>query len=104
MKFYGDVFGWQFQQFGDEGYWLAITGNDSEPGINGAIMQKKHPQQPVANSIQVNNIDEAIRTIEGHGGVIVLPKMAVPGVGWLAYFTDPDKNIFGVWQEDRSAK
>ncbi|HEY3840604.1 MAG TPA: hypothetical protein VGL72_28725 [Bryobacteraceae bacterium] len=33
----------------------------------------------------------------------VIPKMPVPGVGWLAYCQDPDENMFGMMQNDPSA-
>jgi uncharacterized protein len=42
--------------------------------------------------------------IEAAGGQFVLPKMPVPGVGWLAYFKDTEGHIFGVMQADSAAK
>jgi uncharacterized protein len=30
--------------------------------------------------------------------------MAVPGIGWLAYVTDTEGNIFGMIQPDTAAK
>jgi predicted enzyme related to lactoylglutathione lyase len=104
VKFYQSVFGWTFNQFGNDGYWLATTGDEKSPGINGAVMQKRHPQQPLTNSIDVRNIDEAIKQVESSGGKIVVPKTLIPGVGWSAYFTDPDNNILGLWQQDQNAK
>jgi predicted enzyme related to lactoylglutathione lyase len=104
VDFFKNVFGWTFQKFGNEQYWLAMTGDAKEPGINGAIMKKRDKAQPVVNSISVNDIDEKIKQIENAGGKIVVPKMPVPTVGWLAYFADPDGNIHGVWQEDSSVK
>lgn len=104
MNFFGDVFGWTFQQFGDMEYWTVITGDDKLPGINGGLMKKQNPGQPVANSIDVLNLDNAVKKIEGAGGTIVVPKMAIPSVGWLAYFKDPDGNIHGIYQHDPSAK
>ena len=104
MNFFKEVFGWTFNKFGDESYWLAITGDEKSPGINGGIMKKKDPRQPVANSIDVSNIDESITKVETAGGNIIVPKMAIPGVGWLAYFKDPDGNIHGMHQQDSSAK
>jgi len=104
ITFFTDVFGWKFQQFGDQPYWIVMTGEETVPGINGAIMKKRDPQQPIVNSIQVENIDDAIKKIEAAGGKIVVPKMTVPGVGWLAYFTDPDQNIHGLWHTDKNAK
>ncbi len=37
------------------------------------------------------------------GGTVVAPKMAVPGVGWTAYFADPEGNAFGVMEFDPAA-
>lgn len=104
MDFYKNVFGWKFTQFGEESYWLADTGPADQMGINGAIMKRNHPQQPVTNSIGVANLDTAIAEIEKNGGSVVVPKTVVPGVGYMAFFKDPDQNIMGVWQPDNSAK
>ena len=104
MDFYKKAFSWNYIQFGQEPYWLAMTGDASTPGINGAIMKKKHPQQPITNSIGVEDIDASIKSIEAAGGTIVVPKTAIPGVGWLSYFKDPDQNIFGIMQDDKTAK
>jgi hypothetical protein len=30
--------------------------------------------------------------------------MAVPGVGWMAYFKDPEGNFWGIMQTDKNAK
>ncbi|MBK9285763.1 MAG: VOC family protein [Sphingobacteriaceae bacterium] len=103
IAFFKDVFGWSFQQFGDEPYWIALSGDLTTPGINGAIMKKQDPNQPVANSIMVEDIDQAMIAIENAGGKIVVNKTPIPTVGWLAYFKDPDGNIHGVWQEDKNA-
>lgn len=103
MTFFKQVFGWTFQQFGTEEYWTVMTGDEKKPGINGGLMKKKHPGQPVVNSIDVVNLDHTVEQIEKAGGKIVVPKMAIPTVGWLAYFTDPDGNIHGVYQHDPSA-
>jgi uncharacterized protein len=104
-RFYTDVFGWQFQKWaGPTDYWLITTGPADQPGINGGLLKRRDPGQPMVNTIQMPSIDQAISAIEQHGGTIVVPKMAVPGVGWLAYFKDPEANIFGVMEADTSAK
>lgn len=103
MAFFKDVFSWNFEVYGDEGYWLATTGADSAPGINGAIMKRKDPNQPLVNTIEVESIDAFAEKINAAGGRIVVPKAAVPKMGWYAYFTDPDGNIHGMWQNDPAA-
>lgn len=104
MTFYKNVFGWKFQNWGAEEYFLATTGDNSKAGINGAIMKRRHPDQPVVNTIEVENMDTTIRNIEKNGGKMVVPLMAIPGVGWLAYFKDPDQNIHGIMKPDSTAK
>ena len=103
MSFFEEVFGWQFRQFGEQPYWFVITGEEGAPGINGGLMKRKDPRQPVVNSVMVENIDQTLADIEKAGGTVVVQKMAIPGMGCSAYFMDPDKNIHGVWQVDENA-
>jgi predicted enzyme related to lactoylglutathione lyase len=50
--------------------------------------------------MDVKDLDTTIRVIDAAGGLWVLPKMPIPGVGWLAYFKDTDGHIFGAMQSD----
>jgi predicted enzyme related to lactoylglutathione lyase len=97
MAFYSSAFGWQFQKFGDENYWLVVTGPDDKPGINGGLM-KKNPGQPPTNVVGVDNMDEAVERVKAAGGTIVVEKFEIPTVGWVAYFTDPDGIVTGLHQ------
>ena len=56
------------------------------------------------NSLGVDDIDAAVEKVKGSGGTIVMPKMAVPGVGWWVVFSDIEGNRFGMMQEDPSAQ
>ena len=47
--------------------------------------------------------DEYLRKVESAGGKTAVPKMAIPGMGWLAYCTDPEGNTFGIMQADEGA-
>ena len=103
IAFYSDLFGWNFEKWGGPmDYWLINTG-ESGPGINGGMMRRRDPAQPCVNTIGVANLDEILQNVESHGGQCVVPKMAVPGVGWLAYCKDLDGYIFGLMQSDASA-
>ena len=37
-------------------------------------------------------------------GKIIVPKAAIPGVGWFAYFADTEGNVSGIMQSDPEAK
>lgn len=98
-KFYGALFGWKLQKAAMPGpeYWLADTGDG--PGINGAIMQRQHPQQPWMNYVDVPSIDAAIDKAKALGAEVVLPKTPVPGVGAFAAIKDPQGNLCGLWEQ-----
>ena len=48
----------------------------------------------------IEAVEEAVLQ---HGGSIALPRMPIPGVGWLFYAKDTEGNIFGVTQPDPNA-
>jgi predicted enzyme related to lactoylglutathione lyase len=104
MAFYGAVFGWTFQKWpGPTPYWLVTTGSGEEPGINGGILPRRDPAQPCVNTVTVANLAATQAAIEAQGGCCCLPRMPVPGVGWLAYYKDLDGHIFGCMQMDAAA-
>lgn len=102
VQFYRDIFGWQFQQWSD-GYWLITTGDDASRGINGGLNKRTEPNETTTVIIDVKDLDESIGKIESNGGKVVVPRMAVPGVGYLAYGQDTEGNTFGMMQADSSA-
>jgi predicted enzyme related to lactoylglutathione lyase len=104
VKFYADVFGWKAQKWDSpEDYWLITTGDDDQPGINGGLMKRPDPSASTVNSIDVPSVDDFATKIAKNGGKAVVPKMAIPGVGYLAYCQDTEGNTFGIFQTDESA-
>lgn len=100
--FYSDVFGWKVNKWdGPQEYWLATTGDG--PGIDGAIMPRDAKLPPVVNTIDVASVDDALTKIEASGGKVMSPKQAIPGIGYFAYCSDTEGNMFGVMQNDPSA-
>ena len=113
-QFYGDVFGWTYEDWSDFAgmpYFGVVTGGDDQPGINGALMQRQgpppEPNQPVngyACTMGVEDYDTIEAKILDKGGVVALPKYALPGMAWQGYYKDTEGNIFGVHQPDENAK
>jgi predicted enzyme related to lactoylglutathione lyase len=105
--FYQMVFGWKFKKFegGPIEYWLVTTGDDKESGINGGLARPREGQSPgTLNTIAVASLEQSMKKLEEHGGKICVPKMEIPGVGWLAYAADPAGNVFGIIEPDTKAK
>jgi len=104
IAFYENVFGWKFQKWdGPMDYWLIMTGDEIEPGIDGGLGYEEAGFPKVVNTIDVNDIDDIIKKIERNGGKIVKPNHAIPKVGWLAYFKDSEGVISGSMQNDPKA-
>jgi len=104
IDFYRDVFDWEFNQFegGEWEYHLATTGKD-QPGIDGGLMPSRDGQPRVVNTIQVEDVDAYATKVAEHGGQIIVPKFSIPGVGYVAYCTDPGGVIFGIMHGDPGA-
>ncbi|MGE0595120.1 MAG: VOC family protein [Hyphomonadaceae bacterium] len=108
-RWYGQLFGWTAQEIPALNYWMLNTGEG--PGINGGVVRRHGPKAapgaPVMGyvcTIGTETLDADLDTALKTGGQEALPKMAIPGVGWVAYVIDPFGNIFGLHQADPSAK
>ncbi len=106
-SFYRDVFGWQVMAVPEMEYVMVMTGptdpetGASEPGfINGGMFERSDEFAAKSPTvvIDVPSIEESLRSIEAAGGKTVGEKMAVGDMGFAAYFTDPEGNIMGLWE------
>ena len=108
VKFYSELFGWEINKW-EEGppevdYRLVNSQQrEGEPGIDGAITQRPIPNMAGLNYIHIEAIDEYVEKVEAAGCNVFQPKMAVPGVGYIAIFTDTEGNSMGLFQSDPSA-
>lgn len=111
-KFYEDVFDWKIEKWeGPIEYWNITTGKQEDPGIDGGLMRRQGGETGVDTSIStyictidVPDIDEYLNQVKKHGGKVTMEKSPIPGIGWLAYCLDTEKNIFGIMQSDMSAR
>jgi uncharacterized protein len=110
IAFYQSLFGWRFQQWGDQPYWLVVTGQDGTPGINGGLVPRRGAApiegQAVNAFVCTVDVDDLATTLskalEG-GARLALATMPIPGVGWLAYVHDTEGNLLGLMQSDPTA-
>lgn len=99
VPFYEQVFNWKFERWGPMEYWLIRTGDG--PGIDGGLGKERNPS---AITIDVPDVDAYLAKIQAAGGTVIVPKTTMPGVGYLAYFEDPQGNVFGIMQDDPQAR
>jgi uncharacterized protein len=107
--FYEHLFGWRFDQFGEMDYWLIYTGPKDQPGINGGLHKRLHADDGEAVigyvcNIDVKDLDATVKQVVKNGGKCMVPRKAIPEVGWFSYCKDTEGNIFGLIQNDKKAK
>ncbi len=70
---------------------------------DGGMMKRQHPQQGIINYIDVPSVDQFAAKVQKLGGKVLMPKTAVPQMGYFAVCQDTENNVFGLWENDESA-
>ena len=104
-KFYTSVFGWKMESVPEMEYILIGTTQVDENGmpteaggINGGMMKRQSPLNSPVITIDVQNMEDAMKKVKQMGGKIIREKMQVGDMGYAAYFKDTEGNIIGLWQ------
>jgi len=85
-------------------YTIVSTGPSGEAGptepgyIGGGMAQRGESLAAPTVVVEVDDIDDALKKIDGLGGSTVLARTPVGEMGFSAYFTDPEGNVIGLWQ------
>ncbi|MEK7551935.1 MAG: VOC family protein [Patescibacteria group bacterium] len=115
VKFYKKVFGWEITKWegGQMEYWMVMTApkDSKEMGINGGLLprpQKLKEGMCGSNAfvctMMVSDLDKIGSDIVKAGGKVAMPKFALVGMAWQAYYLDTEGNTFGIHQPDVNAK
>lgn len=108
-KFYDEVFEWGFNSYGQNDF-LQIKADKTENGdLIGALQSRKYSPVPekiigLECTISVENINEIIEKVKSKGGQVLMPKTAIPNVGYIAKFLDTEGNLICAMQYDNSAR
>jgi uncharacterized protein len=108
QEFYSQAFGWSMTSMPEADYTLVSTietdeqGTPTEPGaINGGMLRRHDPLTHPVVTLQVDDIDKTLETVERLGGSTVLPRQPVMDMGFTAYVKDSEGNTIGLWQNAR---
>ncbi len=99
--FYAELFGWTIQHRPELNYRIVETG--SQGGINGGIMRPECEGTWPGNMtvyIAVDDLAAYRKRIVAAGGKILVEEQAVPGMGALSLFADPDGRMMGLWKSN----
>ncbi len=96
-EFYGSLFGWQFQSYGEMDYHMLQVDDQQGGAISG--MQ---PGENATIYFDVDDIDEAVARVRKLGGKAD-DRQPIPGIGWFSRAEDTEGNRFSLYQDDSSA-
>jgi predicted enzyme related to lactoylglutathione lyase len=96
-RFYGGLFDWKFEDWGDGSYMLFMPPDSSVGGGFEKAATVADSASPVVY-VQVDEIEPYLsRAVELDGSVAV-SRSEIPTVGWFAVLKDPDGNRIGLFQ------
>jgi uncharacterized protein len=102
-KFYGQVFGWQAEDFPGAGVKYSIFKNRGQ-GVAGLMKRPSEECPPQwIGYVTVADVDEAARKAGAAGGQVIMPPFDVPTVGRIALFQDPQGAALGIFQPLKNA-
>lgn len=104
-KFYQKTFGWKMESVPEMDYTLVQTarvdrkGMPRDPGtINGGMAERGGPLKTTVVTVLVTNIDATVRKVARAGGRLVRKKMSIGPMGFVAYISDTEGNVVGLFQ------
>lgn len=104
--FYERIFDWKFGSYPGADEFYQVRASDGE--VIGAVQSRRYNAHSkdilgFECSIAVDDVDETVRRVEEAGGKTLMKKTAIPGVGWIAKFTDTEGNLFAAVHYDKGA-
>jgi len=90
--FYGQLFGWTFQDYGED--YAVVEGGGLEGGFNGDPASKSKAPMVM---VETTDIRTMLKRVQEAGGTITMQIFAYPG-GQRFHFLDPSGNELAVFQ------
>jgi uncharacterized protein len=94
-RFYGEAFGWRFNDYGPD--YSGIQTPDGDGEVGGLGVGRDTGPGGVVVLLFSEDLDASVHAVEAAGGVVVEPPYEYPG-GRRFFFADPDGNQLGVYQ------
>ncbi|MET7400111.1 VOC family protein [Dactylosporangium sp. NPDC005572] len=102
--FYAQVFGWSLPDDGQRHCWVITSEDDPRLGIDGPIeIRAEHSGQVGIPTVHVADLSATTHAALTAGGEVLVPRIPLPGIGWLLYLADTEGNLVGVMQDDPQA-
>ncbi len=99
-KFYMDLVGWKVQKSSGNG----LLDDPNSRRSAWVMWKRQQPDQKIVDYFGVSSVSDSSAKVVKLGGKILMPKMAVPKMGYFAVCMDTEGNVFGLWEADPQAE
>ena len=96
--FYEGVFNWKVNAWEGMDRYMVFETGDGVGGGTTPSLEISSKGGPLLY-IQVEDIPDSLKKVDGHGGKTVTPKTAIPGMGFYAVFSDAEGNQIGLYSD-----
>lgn len=108
-SFYDGVFDWGFYSYGHDDFLQIRVDKTDSAELIGALQSRAFSLVPekligLECTIEVADVDEIIERVKSNGGQILMPKTAIPSVGWITKFLDTEGNLICAMHYDQKVR
>ena len=95
-KFFVEVFGWEFEDYGPD--YVAFSDQGIDGGFYRAELSSSYGDGGALVILYTNSLEDVQSKVEAAGGTITKPIFSFPG-GRRFHFTEPSGNELAVWTD-----
>ena len=97
LAFYGELFGWEGQDMGEEaGHYTIVSKNGKQVAATSPAEDPPPPRW--TTYVNVDDVDAVAKRAEAAGGTVVMGPMDVMDAGRMAIFADTTGAVIAAWQ------
>jgi uncharacterized protein len=99
-KFYAELFGWDVKTMAmpDMSYTMFSAGDGPGGGLPKIDGEMNKANEPLVY-VGTDDVTATLEAAAGLGSTVILPKMEIPGVGYMGIFIGPSGNRIGLYQD-----
>lgn len=108
-RFYESLFGWRFEAWGPPDFFHILDAAGDRPGPIGALQARRdlisgRTTTGFECTVAVDDADRAAAAAVAAGGVVLMDKTTITGVGDLIFVADPSGHPVGAMRYDPAAE
>ena len=96
-QFYGEVFGWSFQEYGAD--YCAFNDGKMDGGFYRSPLRSDSANGAALVVLYADDIEATLKRVIDAGGELAKPIFSFPG-GRRFHFLDPNRNELAVWSDN----